>query len=134
MPELDNHYQSNVPGIYVVGALAGYPLIKQAMNQGYDVIEFINGNDIDPADHPLLEYRFAGLPYRLDVNDQVRRLQQIIPMLSQLNTLQFRELLIESSMIASYPPGQEVKDAEARLAEIAKLWAVRNQNCGLPNC
>ncbi|MFK7858370.1 MAG: cyclic nucleotide-binding domain-containing protein [Granulosicoccus sp.] len=120
MPELDNHYQSNVPGIYVVGALAGYPLIKQAMNQGYDVIEFIHGNDIDPADHPLLEYRFAGLPFRLDVNDQVDRLQQIIPMLRQLNSLQFRELLIESSMIASYPPGLEVKEAESRLAEIAK--------------
>ena len=118
MPELDNHYQSNVAGIYVIGALAGYPLIKQAMNQGYDVIEFINGNEIDPADHVLLEYRFAGLPYRLDVNDQVRRLQQIIPMLSQLNSLQFRELLIESSMIASYPHGSEVKDAEARLADI----------------
>ncbi|MFK7996820.1 MAG: cyclic nucleotide-binding domain-containing protein [Granulosicoccus sp.] len=120
MPELDRHYQSNVPGIYVVGALAGYPLIKQAMNQGYDVIEFIHGNYIDPADHPLLEYRFAGLPYRLDVNDQVHRLQQIIPMLKQLNSLQFRELLIESSMIASYPPGQEVKAAETRLADIAK--------------
>ena len=120
MPELDNHYQSNVAGIYVVGALAGYPLIKQAMNQGYDVIEFINGNDIDPADHVLLEYRFAGLPYRLDVNDQVRRLQQIIPMLSQLNSLQFRELLIESSMIASYPHGSEVKDAQARLSDIKK--------------
>ena len=120
MPELDNHYQSNVPGIYIVGALAGYPLIKQAMNQGYDVVEFINGNEIDPADHPLLEYRFAGLPYRLDVNEQVHRLQQIIPMLSQLNSLQFRELLIESSMIASYPPGLELKDTEARLAEIAE--------------
>jgi len=122
MPELDSHYQSNVPGIYVVGALAGYPLIKQAMNQGYDVIEFIHGNFIDPADHPLLEYRFAGLPYRLDVNDQVHRLQQIIPMLKQLNSLQFRELLIESSMIATYPPGQEVKAAETRLADIAKSF------------
>ena len=120
MPELDSHYQSNVPGIHIVGALAGTPLIKSAMNQGYDVIEFINGNNIDPADHPLLEYRFSGLPFRLDVNDQVDRLQQIIPMFSQLNTLQFRELLIESSMIASYPPGQELKDAEARLADIAK--------------
>lgn len=120
MPELDNHYQSNVQGIYVVGALAGYPLIKQAMNQGYDVVEFINGNEIDPADHPLLEYRFAGLPFRFDVNEQVHRLQQIIPMFNQLNSLQFRELLIESSMIASYPMGLELKDAETRLAEIAK--------------
>ena len=27
--------------MFVVGSLAGYPLIKQAMNQGYDVAEFM---------------------------------------------------------------------------------------------
>jgi thioredoxin reductase len=37
IPELSRHYESNVPGVYVIGSLAGYPLIKQAMNQGYDV-------------------------------------------------------------------------------------------------
>ena len=40
----------------VIGALAGYPLIKHCMNQGYDVVEFINGNTaLKPADEPLLE-------------------------------------------------------------------------------
>jgi len=39
----------------VIGALAGYPLIKHCMNQGYDVIEFLNGNtDLKPADEPIL--------------------------------------------------------------------------------
>ena len=33
-----------MPGIFVIGALAGYPLIKHCMNQGHDVVEFINGN------------------------------------------------------------------------------------------
>ncbi|MGH8186205.1 MAG: NAD(P)-binding domain-containing protein, partial [Steroidobacteraceae bacterium] len=54
IPELSRHYESNVPGVYIIGSLAGYPLIKQAMNQGYDVVEYINGNDIKPADHALL--------------------------------------------------------------------------------
>jgi hypothetical protein len=36
-------YESNVPGLYIVGALGGYPLIKQAMNQGYEVVEYILG-------------------------------------------------------------------------------------------
>ena len=63
IPELIAHYESNVPGVYVIGSLAGYPLIKQAMNQGYDVVEFIHGNDVKPADHPLLEYQFHGLPF-----------------------------------------------------------------------
>src|SRR3546814_12256670 len=43
-PKLSPTFETTVPGIYVIGALAGYPLIKHCMNQGYDVVEFINGN------------------------------------------------------------------------------------------
>ena len=32
LPEVSAQYESNVPGLYIIGALAGYPLIKQAMN------------------------------------------------------------------------------------------------------
>jgi hypothetical protein len=31
------------------------------MNQGYEVVETISGNDIAPADEPLLEEKFASL-------------------------------------------------------------------------
>ncbi|MGD8515117.1 MAG: NAD(P)-binding domain-containing protein, partial [Granulosicoccaceae bacterium] len=58
VPALSSQYESNVEGLYIVGALAGYPLIKQAMNQGYEVIEFIQGNDVEPADEPLLKEKF----------------------------------------------------------------------------
>jgi thioredoxin reductase len=44
IPELSRQYESNVKGLYIIGSLAGYPLIKQAMNQGHDVVEFIHGN------------------------------------------------------------------------------------------
>ena len=60
-PTLSPQFETTVPGIYVIGALAGYPLIKHCMNQGYDVIEFINGNiELKPADEPILEKKFAG--------------------------------------------------------------------------
>src|SRR5882724_7784687 len=36
VPRLTDRYESNVKGLYVIGALGGYPLIKQAMNQGYE--------------------------------------------------------------------------------------------------
>src|SRR3546814_6050457 len=39
-PKLSPTFETTVPGIYVIGALAGYPLIKHCMNQGYDVAEF----------------------------------------------------------------------------------------------
>ncbi|MBU6211630.1 MAG: NAD(P)-binding domain-containing protein, partial [Gammaproteobacteria bacterium] len=54
LPVLSTSYESNVPGLYVIGALGGYPLIKQAMNQGYEVVEFIRGKPVAPADEPLL--------------------------------------------------------------------------------
>jgi thioredoxin reductase len=43
VPALSETYESNVPGLFIVGALGGYPLIKQAMNQGYEVVDTIMG-------------------------------------------------------------------------------------------
>lgn len=37
LPEFDARHMSNVPGLYVVGDLADAPIIKAALNQGYDV-------------------------------------------------------------------------------------------------
>jgi thioredoxin reductase len=62
-PVLSPQFESTAPGIFVIGRLAGYPLIKHCMNQGYDVVEFINGNlDLKPADEPILEAKFKHLP------------------------------------------------------------------------
>ncbi len=115
IPELSGTYESNVPGLYIVGALAGYPLIKQAMNQGYDVIEFIRGNMIKPADHPLLEYQFHMMPFMREVDELLALFQQRIPMFRELNTLSFRELVIEGNVIVSYAPGDMFNEAQAKL-------------------
>lgn len=40
-PQLDANNQSNVPGLFIVGDLAGAPVIKLAMEQGYNVVEHI---------------------------------------------------------------------------------------------
>ena len=125
IPELSRHYESNVPGVYVIGSLAGYPLIKQAMNQGYDVVEFINGNDLKPADHPLLEYQFHGLPFERPVDEMVERFQTLIPMFRQMNGLQFRELIIESDVIVAYPEGAEHEDAKRKMEVLRKQLAAK---------
>lgn len=98
VPELSGQYESNVPGLYVVGALAGYPLIKQAMNQGYEVVEYILGNDIEPADHPILANKYQALPYDLSVDDILSMMQSRIPVFQHVNALQFRELMLESNV------------------------------------
>lgn len=96
IPALSSQYESNVQGIYVIGALGGYPLIKHAMNQGYEVVEYILGNKVQPADHEILAEKFAHLPGGLDVDDALSFAQRRIPVFSNVNSLQFRELMLDS--------------------------------------
>jgi CRP-like cAMP-binding protein/Fe-S-cluster-containing hydrogenase component 2/thioredoxin reductase len=100
LPVLSEHYESSVPGLYVIGALAGYPLIKQAMNQGYEVVEYLLGRAIEPADHDLLAARFRGLPFGLGVNATLRLIQERIPLFRRVNPLVFRELILGSEVLA----------------------------------
>ena len=123
IPQLSRHYESNVPGVYIIGSLAGYPLIKQAMNQGYDVIEFIHGNDVKPADHPLLEHQFHGLPFERPVDEMLERIQTLIPMFRQMNALAFRELVIESELTVTYQPGAEYEDAQRKMEQLRRRLA-----------
>jgi Fe-S-cluster-containing hydrogenase component 2/CRP-like cAMP-binding protein/thioredoxin reductase len=120
IPELSRDYESNVAGIFVIGALGGYPLIKQAMNQGYEVLEYLNGNRLKPADQPLLELLFHGLPFDRDVDEVLDRLKTIVPMFRELNALAFRELIVESELIAAYPDGAEFADATKKVEALRR--------------
>lgn len=98
IPALTSQYESNVGGMYVIGALGGYPLIKQAMNQGYEVVEYILGNKVKPADHDLIQAKFKALPFDLEVNEILALMQERIPVFADINALQFRELMLESEV------------------------------------
>jgi thioredoxin reductase/Fe-S-cluster-containing hydrogenase component 2/CRP-like cAMP-binding protein len=126
IPELTGKYESNVAGLYIIGSLAGYPLIKQAMNQGYDVVEYIHGHDIKPADHPLLEWQFDLLPYFKEVDDLVAMFQQRIPMFRKMNALQFRELVIESDILVSYQQGTMLDEVKEKASALEKQLAQRD--------
>jgi len=98
VPELGDTYESNVKGLYIVGALGGYPLIKQAMNQGVEVVEFALGRSIAPADEPLLARKFQGFSRRMDVAQCLDYIQQNAPLLADLNRLQMREFMLEADI------------------------------------
>lgn len=100
VPAVSGEYESNVPGLYIIGALAGYPLIKQAMNQGYEVIEFIEGRAVEPADEPLLRNKFRALPGVVNVNSALKIIKNYIPLLSELTILQLREFMLDSEIRA----------------------------------
>ncbi|MEZ4322259.1 MAG: NAD(P)-binding domain-containing protein [Myxococcota bacterium] len=52
LPELDGRHESNVTGLYVVGDLADAPIIKVALNQGYDVAKQVCDSLGAPSQDP----------------------------------------------------------------------------------
>ncbi len=104
LPALSPAFETSRAGIHVIGALAGYPLIKHCMNQGYDVVEYINGNrSLKPADEPILQQRFAGLPGRRSVDQWLELLGSNIEIFREVSPLQMRELMLDSTVRAFAP-------------------------------
>jgi CRP-like cAMP-binding protein/thioredoxin reductase/Fe-S-cluster-containing hydrogenase component 2 len=98
-PILSPVFESTASGIFVIGALAGYPLIKHCMNHGYDVVEFINGNtNLKPADEPILEAKFSKLPGKRSVDEWLDLLRKEIDILRDLTPLQMREFTLDSDV------------------------------------
>jgi len=107
-PVLSPVFETTRPGIHVIGALAGYPLIKHCMNQGYDVVEFLNGNTaLKPADEPILAEKFAALPGQRSVDEWLALFGSRIEIFRELSTLQLRELMLDSE-VRAYAAGEAV--------------------------
>ncbi len=106
-------FETTAPGIFVIGALAGYPLIKHCMNQGHDVIEFINGNtELKPADEPIIAAKFAGLPGNRSTEEWLEFLRSNVSILNGMNPLQMREFMLDSTARA-FAPGEVIFERNA---------------------
>jgi CRP-like cAMP-binding protein/thioredoxin reductase/Fe-S-cluster-containing hydrogenase component 2 len=98
LPRISDWFESSVPGLYIIGALAGYPLIKQALNQGYEVIEHIRGQPLPPADEDLLRDKLAAIGGIDSVATGIDFLRTRQPLLKSLNLAQLRGLLRDSDI------------------------------------
>ncbi|MCZ6775755.1 MAG: NAD(P)-binding domain-containing protein [Ignavibacteria bacterium] len=79
-PLLKKHNESNISGFFIIGDLAGAPVIKYAMAQGYDVIEHIaslpsaiGGSDSDLNDVVIIGAGAAGLNAALQAKERGMR-------------------------------------------------------------
>jgi CRP-like cAMP-binding protein/Fe-S-cluster-containing hydrogenase component 2/thioredoxin reductase len=97
-PVVSETYESQVPGLYIVGALAGYPLIKHCLNQGYEVVEYILGNRIPPADEPLIQGKLDKAGVKMTVTELVTAIRERLPLYKSLTPLQIREFLLHSEL------------------------------------
>lgn len=95
-PVLSEQYETSVPGLYMIGAVAGYSLIKQGMNQGYDVVEHILGRPVEPVDEPIMREKLKVFPGTTD--DRLRRILSTVPILSGVPKQILRELILESKV------------------------------------
>ena len=98
VPEVSDTYESNVPGLYIIGALAGYTLIKQAINQGHELAQRLAGKPVEPADENLLRALFQPVFPRVAVSDVLSWLRARVPMFAGLTTLQLREAMLDSAI------------------------------------
>ena len=97
LPELSSEYESNVAGLFVIGALGGFPLIKQALNQGYEVIEHILGERVQPVDSAILEEKIKNSP-EFTVDSFLNQIRTRIPIFSDLNGMVLRDTLLDSEV------------------------------------
>ncbi len=61
LPDLDPNYESNVPGLYVIGEAAGKPLVKNANNLGLHVVNHMTAGALKPGDASRAGYRYELL-------------------------------------------------------------------------
>jgi thioredoxin reductase/polyferredoxin len=114
-PFLKKHNESNIAGLFVIGDLAGAPVIKYAMAQGYEVIEHIAGlekaigGSKDPYDVVIVGAGAAGLNAALQAKE--RGMSFIVLEKSQI-----------ANTIENFPEGKWVYAEPDSQPPLGKLW------------
>lgn len=77
LPSVDNNGQSSLPGVYVVGELAGTPLVKLGLNAGHDLIKRIGpelaasqSSDPEMLDVVIVGSGSSGFAATVEARDQ----------------------------------------------------------------
>ena len=98
LPVLSESYESNVPGLFIAGALGGYPLIKQGLNQGYEIVQSIYQLPVVQVDEPILRERLNGWFKNKKISEILDDVIQSVELFGSITKLQVRELLMDSQV------------------------------------
>ncbi len=96
-PVLTKHFETNIPGLYMIGSVAGYGLIKQGMNQGYDVVEHLLGHDVEPVEEPIIRDERLGM-FDGSVDARLDTLRTLVPLLADVSDPVLREMLLAGAV------------------------------------
>lgn len=96
-PVLNKHYETNIPGLFMIGAVAGYGLIKQGMNQGYDVAEYLAGHDVEAVEEPIIREQRLGM-LRGTTEERLGAVRAAIPLLADVEDASLREVVLASTV------------------------------------
>jgi CRP-like cAMP-binding protein/thioredoxin reductase len=91
-PAIGPGYESSVPGLHLIGAVTGRDLIKLGINQGFEVVEHVLGNDVDPADEEVLRQRLPWWEGR--VRERIAAVREEIPLFRGASEDQLREMFL----------------------------------------
>ena len=128
-PRVSDVYESDRPGLFIIGALAGYPLIKHCMNQGFEVVDYIaTGVMPEGPDVGVLREKFEGAPGYEDVQRTLERVRAEVPLFGGLTILQIREFLLDATVHASKGGEKLVEKDSAG----DSLWVVAQGAVELP--
>ncbi len=117
VPIVDANYESNIHGIYVIGDVTGFPLVKIAANQGRDVIERMEAAGVVPTaedpDRTGLDLVIVGAgPAGISAAIEAAKRGWKYVLLERSKA---------ASTVRSFPPGKKVYAEPRSVANISEL-------------
>ncbi len=102
-PRVNEIYECDRPGVFIIGALAGYPLIKHCMNQGYEVVHTIIGDPVESVVRKELATKFQVIPGFTDVQSMLEQIKAAVPLFQGLTLLQLGEFMLDADIHFNKP-------------------------------
>ena len=96
-PLLSRHFETSVSGLFMIGAVAGYGLIKQGMNQGYDVVEHLLGHSIEPVEEPIIRDDRLAI-FTGSTEERLADLRSFSPLFADVPDPSLREMLLAATL------------------------------------